>query len=104
MKPWTQGCTNGDYCQNQSMQTVNIGVFSKDDIGVIPAQNTYHSNVGSQVNTNVSFPPPLFKVDIILYDRHIEYAWTIGHIYVLLLELKLYNSSLTVICNTSRQA
>ena len=57
MKPWAQGCTNGDYCQNQSMQTVNIGVFSKDDIGVIPAQNTYHSNVGSQVNTDISSPP-----------------------------------------------
>ena len=43
-------CTKDDFCNNQASQTVRVGVFSQDDIGIVSAQSTYHANVGSQVN------------------------------------------------------
>ena len=43
-------CRNGDYCSNMATQTVKIEVLSQDDIGVVPAQQTYHANVGSKVS------------------------------------------------------
>ena len=43
------GCRNDDYCNNQATQKVNIGVFSRQDIGALPAQSVYHANAGDQV-------------------------------------------------------
>ena len=44
------GCRNDGYCNNQAAQTVNIGVFSRQDIGALPAQRVYHANAGQEVS------------------------------------------------------
>lgn len=44
------GCRNDGYCNNQATQTVNIGVFSRQDIGALPAQRVYHANAGEEVS------------------------------------------------------
>ena len=46
------GCKNDDYCNNQATQTVNIGVFSRQDIGALPAQRVYHANAGDEVSSS----------------------------------------------------
>ena len=42
------GCNDG-YCNNQAAQRVKVGVFSRQDIGALPAQSVYHANAGDQV-------------------------------------------------------
>ena len=42
-------CGSDSYCDAQASETVQVGVFSQDDIGVVGAQEIYHANVGNEV-------------------------------------------------------
>ena len=46
-------CSRDDFCNNQASQSVRVGVFSPDDIGVVSAQPSYYANVGSQVKDDI---------------------------------------------------
>ena len=59
------GCRNDGYCNNQASQRVNIGVFSRQDIGALGAQSVYHANAGDQVNTEIyttDIEPRIFRL------------------------------------------
>ena len=80
------GCRNDDYCNNQATQKVNIGVFSRQDIGALPAQSVYHANAGDQVT----------------FQNFQNFIQTT--LKLILLIVKSYLNSKTIISNSSKQA
>ena len=57
------GCRNDGYCDNQASQVVTVGVFSRQDIGALPAQRVYHANAGDQVTLKAVLTSVLFLSD-----------------------------------------